>query len=271
MFWLSAVFCTDSTHVELVNTGHRCCSIVTSSPLPSGFFFLPHHCLFIVKFLSYFVTQLCTVLISFLSLSLCRTLTFLSATTVTSVRLHAFTSTNWPAQKETHYTCYLSSGPAWWNHQVNRMWCNQSPYSSFPLPCAPLLLSCAARCVHKKLKYSTSQHRVCTAHQCQCQWQPIKKKETDLMVLRLPSSFEAGRCDRGGRTNLNKVDISGLTTQQMKECCDLKTSSFMGFLPSTSSSTAGANYIWLPGAAPQGHQLFCSTHFAKAFSKQLPP
>lgn len=94
-----------------------------------------------------------------------------------------------------------------------------------------LLLSCAARCVHKKLKYSTSQHRVCTAHQCQCQWQPIKKKETDLMVLRLPSSFEAGRCDRGGRTNLNKVDISGLTTQQMKECYDLKTSSLWAFCP----------------------------------------
>lgn len=71
MFWLSAVFCTDSTHVELVNTGHRCCSIVTSSPLPSGFFFLPHHCLFIVKFLSYFVSQFCTVLIiSSLSLTL---------------------------------------------------------------------------------------------------------------------------------------------------------------------------------------------------------
>lgn len=55
-------------------------------------------------------------------LSLCRTLTFLSATTVMWVRLHVFTSTNWPAQKVIHYTWYLSSGPAWWNHQVNRMW-----------------------------------------------------------------------------------------------------------------------------------------------------
>lgn len=62
---------------------------------------------------------------------LCRTLTFLSATTVTWVHLHVFTSTNWQAQKVTRYTWYLSSGPAWWNHQVNTMWWYQLPYSSF--------------------------------------------------------------------------------------------------------------------------------------------
>lgn len=64
-------------------------------------------------------------------LSLCRTLTFLSATTATWVHLHVFTSTNWPAQKVTRCTWCLSSGPAWWNHQVNRMLLNQLPKRSF--------------------------------------------------------------------------------------------------------------------------------------------